>query len=163
MQNNNDFLSEFKECFVELGTHPGIHHITMDPEIKPVINPPRNIPVALKKKLKKELIKMTELGVIKPVSEPTEWVSSLVVVEKPNRSLRACLDPRNINKAIKREHYGLPTASDIIQEIVGAMFFTKLDASNAFWQIKVDEESSKLFIFNSPCGRYRFTCLPQCQ
>lgn len=155
-----DFLSKFKDCFGELGKLPGTHHITMDPKIKPVINPPRNIPFALKKKLKEELKRMTELGVITPVTEPTEWVSSLVVVEKPNGSLRVCLDPRNLNKAIKREHYRLPTASDIIHEMAGAKFFTKLDASNAFWQIEVDEESSKLLTFNSPCGRFKFTRLP---
>ena len=158
--NKPNYLSTFKDCFGELGALPGTHHITMDPQIKPIINPPRNLPFALKDKLKDELERMTQLGVIVPVTEPTEWVSSLVVVEKPNGSLRVFLDPRNLNKAIKREHYRLPTATDIIHEMSGAKFFTKLDASNAFWQIQVDDESSKLLTFNSPCGRYRFTRLP---
>ena len=39
-------------------------------------------------------------------------------------------------------------------------YFTKLDASNGYWQIKVDEQSSKLLTFNTPFGRYRFKCLP---
>ena len=38
----------------------------------------------------------------------------------------------------------------------GAKYFTKLDASNAYWQIELDEESSKLLTFNSPFGRYQF-------
>ena len=44
--------------------------------------------------------------------------------------------------------------------MAGARFFTKLDASSGYWQIKVDKESSKLLTFNTPFGRYRFLRLP---
>lgn len=44
--------------------------------------------------------------------------------------------------------------------MAGEKYFTKLDASNAFWQIPLDEESSKLLTFNAPCGRYRFLQIP---
>ena len=77
---------------------------------------------------------MTQLDIITPVNEPTDWVSALVVVEKPNGNRRVCLDPRNLNKAIKREHRRLPTATDVSQEMAIAQYFTELDASNAFWQ-----------------------------
>ena len=56
---------------------------------------------------------MIQFGIIAPVNEPTDWVSSFVAIEKPNGTLRVCLDPRNSNKAIKREHYRLSTANDI--------------------------------------------------
>ena len=42
----------------------------------------------------------------------------------------------------------------------GACFFSKLDASSGYWQIKVDEESSHLLAFGTPLGRYRFKRLP---
>ena len=42
----------------------------------------------------------------------------------------------------------------------GAKFFTKLDASSGYWQIKVDQESSKLLSFATPFGRYHFKRLP---
>ena len=45
---------------------------------------------------------MTQLDTIVSVIEPTDWVSFLVVIEKPNGNLQVCLDPRNLNKAIKR-------------------------------------------------------------
>ena len=151
------FLSNLKDCFGELGTLPEYHHITIDPNIKTMINPPRKVPFALKPRLKLELQRMTQLDTIIPVNEPTDWVSSLLVVEKLNGNLQVCLDPRNLNKAIKREHHRLPTATDIFQEMAGAQYFTKLDASNAFWQIRVDEESSKL---NSPCDRFKFLHIP---
>ena len=44
--------------------------------------------------------------------------------------------------------------------MAGAKYFAKLDASNAYWQIPVDEESSKLLTFNTPHGRYRFNRMP---
>ena len=48
------------------------------------------------------------------VTEPTEWVNTLIVVEKPQTGkLRVCLDPRDLNKAIQRPHYPLPTLEDV--------------------------------------------------
>ena len=51
---------------------------------------------------------MTQLDIIIPVNESTDSVSSLVAVEKLNGNLRVYLEPRNLNKAITREHYRLP-------------------------------------------------------
>lgn len=153
-------LKKYQDCFGALGTLQKTHHITIDPSVPPVINPPRKIPFALRDKLKVELDRMTKMGIIKSVSEPTEWVNSLVIVEKPNGSLRICLDPRNLNKAIQREHFQIPTAEEIFADMHGAKFFSKIDASNGFWQIPVDEDSSKLLTFSTPFGRYKFTRLP---
>ena len=108
-------------------------------------------------KLKKELDKMVNLGVISPVTEPSEWVNSMVIVEKPGGNLRICLDPKDLNTAIKRQHLQLPTTEEILDKMAGSKYYTKLDASNAaYWRIKIDEESSKLLVFNTPFGRYRF-------
>ena len=43
-----------------------------------------------------------------------------------------------------------------MSEMSGAQYYFKLDASNGYWQIKVDEESSRLLTFNTPFGKYRF-------
>ena len=103
---------------------------------------------------------MVKNGVITPSQEPTDWVNSLVIVEKPNGKLRICLDPRPLNRAIKREHFQLPTTENILSRMSGARYFSKLDASQGYWHIKVDEESSKLLTFATPFGRYRFKRLP---
>uniref|UniRef100_A0A3P9HQ00 Gypsy retrotransposon integrase-like protein 1 n=1 Tax=Oryzias latipes TaxID=8090 RepID=A0A3P9HQ00_ORYLA len=73
---------------------------------------------------------------------------------------RTCLDPRDLNKAIRREHFKLPTREEIMAQFAGAKWFSKLDASSGFWQLRLDEESSKLCTFNTPEGRYRFLRLP---
>ena len=153
-------LNEFGHCFGEIGCLSKPYHITLKPDVTPVVRPPRKVPISMRGKLKKELEHMVDLNIITPVTEPTDWVNSLVVVEKPNGSLRICLDPRDLNQAIKRQHYKLPKPEDILSQMAGAKLFTKLDASNAYWQIPLDEESSKLLTFNTPIGRYRFLRMP---
>ena len=69
-------------------------------------------------------------GIIWKIEEPTEWVNSPVIVEKPNGDLRLCIDPKDLNKAIQREHYRLPTKTDITSAMRGACYFSKLDASS---------------------------------
>ncbi len=150
----HDLIYKHPKCFGKIGKLPGTHHITLDTSIKPVIHATRRIPIAIQSQLKKELNDMEKMGIITKTTAPTEWVSSLVVVSKPNGKLRICLDPRDLNKAIKREHYRMMTTEDVLSNMAGANFFTKLDASNAYWQIAVDEESSKILTFNSPFGRY---------
>ena len=49
---------------------------------------------------------------------------------------------------------------EILSMLGGAKRFTKLVASNAYWQIQINESSSKLLTFNSPTGRYQFLCMP---
>ena len=66
-------------------------HLEIDKTVTPVINPPRRVPFALKEKLKSELDRLEGLEMIREVKEPTDWMSSLVVVEKPNGKLRATL------------------------------------------------------------------------
>ena len=84
----------------------------------------------------------------------------MVVVSKPNGKLRICLDPQPLNKAIKRQHHRLPTTEEIIAEMSGACYFSKLHAASGYWQIRVVEESSNLLAFGTPFGRYRFKRLP---
>ncbi len=100
--------------------------------VAPVVHACRKVPFALREKLKEELARMEKLDVIKRIDEPTDWVSSLVIVLKKNGSLRICLDPRDLNRAIKREHFKLPTREEIMSQFAGAKWFSKLDASSGF-------------------------------
>ena len=89
------------------------HHIEIKDNVTTVITPVRKIALTLKSKLEKELKCMVDLDIIEPVKKPTDWVNGLVVVKKPNGKLLVCLDPRSLNKAIKREHLHLFTAKEI--------------------------------------------------
>ena len=82
--------------------------LDVDRLVKPVEMPVRRIPVATKRKLKAELDRLEKLGVLGRIDESTEWVSSLVIVKKPNGSLRLCLNPNPLYAVLKRNHYQIP-------------------------------------------------------
>ena len=157
---------KYDPCFQPLspegtfGTLPRVHDIKIKEDATPVIVPPRKIAHALKGKVKAKLDKMVSEGIISKVEEPTEWVSGMVVVEKANGDLRLCIDPRPLNKAIKRQHHKMPTTDEVLAEMAEAKFFSKVDASSGYWQIQVSEESTNLLTFTTPWGRYKFLRLP---
>ncbi|RVE62485.1 hypothetical protein OJAV_G00157530 [Oryzias javanicus] len=159
LKTETDILEEYEDLFTGLGCLPGLYHIKTDPKVSPVVHAPRKVPVALKDKIETELKRMESLGVITKQTEPTEWVNSMVTVTKPNK-VRICIDPQDLNTAIKREHYPLKTIEEVVAEMPNARYFSVLDANHGFWQIQLDEESSHLCTFNTPFGRYRFNRLP---
>lgn len=120
----------------------------------------RRVPIPLQDKVKRELERMKELDVIEEVTEPTEWVSPMVPVIKPNGSIRLCVDLKKLNKAIERERFVIPTFDEMIHKIKGATIFSKLDAQSGFWQIPLDKDSVKLTAFITPYGRYVMKRLP---
>ncbi|CAC5368240.1 unnamed protein product [Mytilus coruscus] len=151
---------QYGDLFTGLGCLPGTHTIRINKTVAPVVHAPRKIPIAIRDKVKAELDRMEDIGVIFKQQEPTQWVNSMVTVIKPNGKIRICIDPRDLNKAILREHYPLKTVEEVISQMPNAKVFSKLDATSGFWHIQLDEPSSKLCTFNTPFGRYRFARLP---
>ena len=143
-----------------VGQLEGEYHIRLDPRINPVQHAPRRVPVALRDRLKETLDDLVLQGIIAPVTTPTRWISSMVVVPKKNGTLRICLDPKDLNKAIQREHYPMPTIEDIATRLHGAKMFTILDVRCGFWHVLLDEPSSFLTTFHTPFGRYRWKRMP---
>ncbi|XP_048252587.1 uncharacterized protein K02A2.6-like [Haliotis rufescens] len=158
--SSEKILRMFPDIFQGLGCLEDKYSIQLDPEVKPVVHAPRKVPIALHEKVQVELQRMEDLGVIMKVEEPTEWVNSMVVVPKASGEIRLCLDPADLNKAIQREHYRMPTIQDVTSKIADHKYFTVLDAKSSYWQVQLDHDSSMLTTFNTPCGRYRFLRLP---
>ena len=129
-------------------------HLEVDESASPSIMPPRLVPLTLRKQLKEELARLERANVIMREEEPTDWVSSLVVTEKPNGKLRVCIDPQHLNKALKRSHYPLPVIEDILPELADVKVFSKAYLKDGFLQIQLDQESGKLATFQTPWGRY---------
>lgn len=123
------------------------------------IHPPRKIPHALREKVKEEIDAMVKMKILVPVTSPTPAVSPLVIVKKGDK-VRLCLDPTDINKAIKRRHFPLKTVEDIASRVKSAKYFTLLDAKKGFWQIPVSKRTSEYLTVNTPWGRYSFLRLP---
>lgn len=163
----NSLLEKYKSVFDDsLGLLKDNVEIKLKENYNAVIVPPRRVPIKLKEKVKAELDRIEKKGIITKVTTPTEWVSSFVTVMKPNGNIRICLDPRPLNKYVMREHHPLPTMEEVASRIMGEMKtgrkmkFSKLDAKESFWQLKLSEKSSLLTTFNSEWGRYSWSRLP---
>ena len=158
--SSEEILENYRDVFEGLGCLPTEYRIRLEKDAKPIINPPRKIPYALRNKVKNELDRLEKMRVIQKVTEPTEWVNSLVVVEKPNKDVRLCLDPRELNKSILREHFPMKTVEEVAAKVKNAKIYSVLDASNGYWQIKITRDSQTYTTFNSPFGRYKYLRLP---
>lgn len=98
--------------------------------------------------------------IIEPVDYPTDWVNNIVVVEKPDKSLRICLDPVQLNECIKLNPFPIPSRDEIELLLKGKSYFTVLDMKDGFHQIELDYDSSLLTIFITPFGKYKYNKLP---
>ena len=136
------------------------YEIVTDPSAVPVVEAPRRVRVHIREKLKKKLDDLEALGVISHITEPTDWVSNPVIVDKPNGDIRLCIDPRFLNRAVRREHYPTPTVDEVTARMTGAKVFSLVDASCAFWQIGLSARSARLCCFHTPFGRYIWNRLP---
>lgn len=152
-------FSDFPDLIRTTGTLPGEHKIKIDEHAKGVIHPVRRQPASLKPRIIEKLREMESDGYIVPVEEPTEWVSSMVVSLRNNK-VRICIDPKDLNEVIKREHHPMKTVEEVSSSIPGAKVFSVLDAKSGYMQIKLDNESSYLTTFNTPIGRFRWLRLP---
>ena len=141
------------------GAMPGTYSIKIDRTATPVVHGPQRQPAALLPKIVAKLKEMEKEGHLAKVTQPTDWVNSMVVSSRGEK-IRICLDPEDLNKAVKQEHYPIPTVEEIAAEIPDAKVFTVLDAKSGYLQMKLDYESSLLTTMNTPIGRYRWLKLP---
>ena len=160
-RQSQEIRTEYADVFEGLGRFEGEQRIKIRADAQPIIHAPRRVPVALREKIKAELKKMEQLDVIEKVTEPRQWVSSMVAVWKPEKQkIRICMDPKDLNNAIEREHYPMRTIEEVMARMPGAKVFSTLDAQCGYWQVKLDKESSALCTFNTPFGRYAYKRLP---
>ena len=109
---------------------------------------------------------MEQDGVIVKEEGHSPWVSSMFDIDKKKRTKesneevqpnkderRICIDPRDLNTALKRVHHPMITVEEVANKLSDATMFTTLDACSGFWQLPMDEDSSKPLTFNTPWGR----------
>ena len=112
-----DILSQYSSCFEGIGCFPGDpYKFHLKPEQKPARHVPRKVPIHLESAFKEEIGSLVKVGILEEAKEHTDWVNIYVIVGKdignhhsPNhtskKKLRICLDPRDLNEALKREPY----------------------------------------------------------
>ena len=111
-------LHEYADILRGIGTLPGgPYHIKLKGSYKPVHHPPRSVPLGMHSAYKAGLDRLVKEGIITEVHGHTEWINSIVPVMKKDGSLRLCLDPKDLNKAIERNQWYARTLDDILPEL----------------------------------------------
>ena len=131
-------------------------HLFIDDKMEGVVQTARRIPLQLRKPVEAEIQRLLDLDVIEPVNEPSNWVSPIVPVLKPNNEIRICVDMREANQAIQRQRHVMPTIDDIMFEMTGAKHFSKIDLRNAYHQLELDTESPAITTFATHVGLFRY-------
>lgn len=157
-----DVLQQFAEVFKEeLGTMKGFKaRIYINPEATPVFCKPRPVPYAMKEKIDKELERLEKEGTITRAMF-SEWAAPIVPIVKPDGSLRICGDYKvTVNKVSKLDNYPIPKTEDLLAVMGGGLSFTKLDMSQAYQQLLLDDKSKEYVTINTHRGLYRYNRLP---
>ena len=117
------------------------------------------MPFGALEQIDKELERLENLGVISRI-EFSEWACPVVYVKKKNNKIRVCADfSTGQNDSLRDHTYPLPSPEDICKFKLRKIF-SKLDLSDAYLQVKVEEECSKLLAINKRKGLYKFNLLP---
>lgn len=93
---------------------------------------------------------------IEHVTGPTPWMSPLVIVDKPNGDGRLCVNMCKPNEALCRTHHPYPTSEEILQDLNGSKFFSKIDLKECYHQIELTESSGHLTTFKTLAGLHRY-------
>ena len=153
------FESIFKD---ELETYTGEKaKIYIDQLVMPKFCKARPLPYAMREMVEKELQRLETLGIIKPVKS-SKWAAPIVPVLKPDRkSIRICGDYKlTANKASRLEQYPLPKVEDLFSTLAGGITFTKLDMSQAYQQLVLDNDSKEIVTINTHKGLFSYQRLP---
>ena len=125
------------------------------------VNGARPIPFADRPQVKKKLDELVDKKITIPVTDPSDWAAPLVVMRKPDSSIRVCVDLTKLNHHVQRPTHPTRTPRDAVAEIDGqARFFSTFDATNGYFQIPLHPDSQHLTTFMTPWGRYKFLRAP---
>ena len=156
-----EVLKEHKEVVEGLGKLKGHKaKIFVDPSVKPRFCPARQLPYAVREKVEKELDRLQAEGIIEPV-QFADWAAPVVPVMKANKKIRLCGDfKQTVNQASKLDRYPIPRIEDLFAQLAGGKLFTKLDISQAYQQLVLEEESREYVVINTHRGLFRYNRLP---
>ena len=126
--------------------------LNIDPTVQPVVQNSRPTPLHYRPKVEAKLKQLEDQDIIEYVTGPTPWVSPLIIVDKPNGDVRLCVIMCKPNEALSRTHHPYPTSEEILQDLNGSRFFSKIDIKECYHQIELTESSRHLTTFKTHTG-----------
>lgn len=155
-------LDEFQVVFMEpteLPQHrPWDHSITLLPGTKLVnIRPYRYTPEQ-KTEIENQVKEMLKAGLITPSISP--FSSPVLLVKKKDLTWRFCVDFRHLNAITVKNTYPLPIIDELLDELAGSQWFSKLDLRAGYHQIRLRPEDEEKTAFKTHQGHFQFRVLP---
>jgi len=135
-------------------------NLNVDSNATPKFFKARSVPLALKEKVETELGKLESMGIISPV-QFSRWAAPIVPVLKQNGTVRICGDFKvTVNQACPTDSYPLPRVDELLANLSGGKYFSKLDMSQAYLPLPLDNKSREYVTVNTHKGLYRYNRLP---
>lgn len=133
------------------------HHIPLMEGAQPVNIRPYRYSPELKTEIEKQIKEMLAFGVISPSSSP--FASPVIMVRKKDGSWRLCVDYRHLNLITLKTKYPLPVIDELLDELTGASWFSKLDLRAGYHQIRLAPGEEYKTAFHTHNGHYQFIVL----
>ncbi|XP_076032979.1 uncharacterized protein LOC143020443 [Oratosquilla oratoria] len=155
----SSLLTDYSDIFSD-HPHPcsAVEHDIETNGARPIRQRPYRLNAFKKEYVREEVQRLQEVGIVEPSSSP--WASPVVLVPKPDGSMRLCIDYRKLNAVTEPDSYPLPRIDDVIDEVGRAQWVTKLDLLQGYSQVRLSERSRAISAFITPEGLYLFTVLP---
>ena len=107
--------------------------------------------------LKRQVLALWKKGLVEPSTSP--YGAPVLFAPKPNGTLRLCIDYRALNKQTIRNKYPLPRIDDLLDKLVNMSYFTSLDLTQAYYQVRLQPEDIPKTAFSTPDGLFQFKVL----
>ena len=121
------------------------------------MTPHRMAPVELQE-LRVQLQELLDKGFIRPSTSP--WGAPILFTKKKGKTLRLCIDYRQLNKVMIQNRYPLPTIDDLFDQLRGARVYFKIDLRTSYHQLRVRETDIPKTAFRTRYGHLEFTAMP---
>nr|GEX40512.1 putative reverse transcriptase domain-containing protein [Tanacetum cinerariifolium] len=130
----------------------------LDSRSRPVARAPYLLAPSKMKELSEQLQEIFNKGFIRPSSSP--WGAQVLFVKKKDGSFRMCIDYRELNKLIVKNHYPLPRINDLFDQLQGSSVYSKIDLRSGYHQLRVREQGVPKMAFRTRYGHYEFLVMP---
>ena len=131
-------LAQYHDVFdLNPGEHGKMEMVSLEidtGDTPPQRQPLRRMPYVVRQEVIQNLAEMQRDGVIQPSKSP--WSSPIVLVKKKDGSHRFCIDYRGLNTVTKADPFPLPRIEDILDQLGESKYFSTIDLSLGFWQIR---------------------------
>jgi len=140
----------------DIGRTPWVEHTIDNGEHRPIRQLLRRHPFEHLEQTDRQVEKMARNGIIEPASSP--WASNVVLVKKKDRTLRFCVDYRQLNAITVNDSYPLPLIDNCLNALAGATWFSTIDLRAGYHNIPIADRDKSAFVTRRGC--FRYTAMP---